>query len=241
MCPAAPMMTRSFASACVVERASPLGGTSNTLISLEQRADSHIHGRGRITRIEYRAHLYGKDALGQRIGDRAFEPIADMDARSARRVLRRQHEQDTVVNPLAPQSPGGEDPLGEFLDRLRIGTVNDDDAKLRPPLPVELDQPCGEAAAISGGKHTRRVRDEALVGRNRQRVGLGPCQNNKTEKLRRTGHAAGGKRNMAKPVGGGRPLLRHRPAVGGLHEGESTSFFESPSTGRVAVHSTSHL
>jgi hypothetical protein len=92
--------------------------------SRQQLVDANGDRRRRARLLQRRTHLLDKDALGDGIRYVAFQTIADVDAHAAFLVVRRQHQQHAVIDPLAAQLPGGEYALGKILDGLRCPFAN---------------------------------------------------------------------------------------------------------------------
>ena len=71
-----------------------------------------------IAGLEARRDGVGDDDLGQRVGQRAFQPVADLDAHPP--LVRRDQQQHAVVLGLLAELPGAEQLVGVGLDLLAL-------------------------------------------------------------------------------------------------------------------------
>ena len=91
--------------------------------------DAHhpVHGGGdpavEIAAPELRHDVLVDDAVGDRVGQRAFEPVTDFDPDLA--VLQGDEEQRAVIDALPAELPGLRDAKRVLLDCLRLGRGND--------------------------------------------------------------------------------------------------------------------
>ena len=89
--------------------------------------DGFGNAAGEIAGAERRHHVVFDDQLGVQVGQRAFQPIADLDAHLA--VVRRHQKQHAVVFLGLAELPEAEQPVGVRLDLLAVeaGDGGDDD------------------------------------------------------------------------------------------------------------------
>ena len=80
--------------------------------------DGAADAAGKIAGAEGRHHGVLDDQLGVQVGQRAFEPVADLDAHLA--VVLGDQQQDAVVLAGLAEPPGAEQPVGVGLDRLAV-------------------------------------------------------------------------------------------------------------------------
>ena len=116
----------------------------------DHAVDAGGNAAGKIAGLEFRRDVLVDDALGGGVGERALEPVADLDAKVT--IVLGNDQQRAVVDLLAPDLPGFGDPDRELLDGFLIGGRHDQHRDLaalpRLQIPQRLRQR-GDVAAES--------------------------------------------------------------------------------------------
>ena len=94
---------------------------------LDDVVDAARHAAGEVVRLEARRDRVLDDVFGDRVGQRAFQPVADLDADLA--LVRRMQQQHAVVLAALAELPAAEQSVGVVLDRIAVQRLHrrDDD------------------------------------------------------------------------------------------------------------------
>ncbi|KWV84082.1 hypothetical protein PFL603g_00180 [Pseudomonas fluorescens] len=84
-----------------------------------QRVHALLDATGKVALTKRRRDLFFNDAMGQQVGDDAFQAVAHFDAHLA--VVLGHHQQEAVVDVLAPQFPGAKQLVGVVFDAGAAG------------------------------------------------------------------------------------------------------------------------
>ena len=105
---------------------------------LDEIVDAAGNAAREIARPEARQDGVLDDEAGDGIGQRAFEPVADLDPH--RLFVRRHDEQRAVVPALLADAPMAAEPVAEILDLQPLQRWQRDDDELRRGLGFEIGQ-----------------------------------------------------------------------------------------------------
>jgi hypothetical protein len=141
---------------------------------LRDVADARGRGAVELARAQRRNEVVLDDELGDRIGQRAFEAVADLDAHFA--VVGRDQQQDAVVLGRLAQSPATEQLIGVVFDCAALQRSNGRDHDLIAIARFQRGELRRERLARLDTQHLRIVDDA-------------PAQ--RRECLRRGGHREG--------------------------------------------------
>ena len=111
--------------------------------------------------LEARRDGVGDDDLRQRVGQRAFEAVADLDPHPP--LVRRDQQQHAVVLRLLAELPGAEQLVGVGLDLLALQRADGGDDELDAGLGLEIRELRLRA------RPARRRRNDVRPGRRRGR------------------------------------------------------------------------
>lgn len=105
------------------------GGQRFAANDLVERRHSGPQAAGKIALAETRRHLFGHNALGDGVGNGAFEPVADFDAHAS--VVLGDDDDHPVIDALAADFPGFGEADAKLLDAFRLGCWQQHDGNLR--------------------------------------------------------------------------------------------------------------
>ena len=163
-----------------------------------------------IARLEPRRDGVGDDHLRQRVGQRAFEAVADLDPHAT--LVRRHQQQDAVVLVRLAQLPGAEQLVGVGLDLLPFQRADGGDDELDAGLVLEIrelrldrglrrrreDAGLIDDAAGERRKGQRR-RDASRRRRARRRTGACPSGRARGRRCASSGPSRSGHRIRTSP------------------------------------------
>ena len=109
--------------------------------------------------LEPRHHLLVDDHARKRVGQHRFEPVADLDTRTAMsgRLVGRDEQNGTIVHVLQPRAPRAPQPIAVILDcpPLQAGHRRNDE--LAPGLSLEGLRLAGEVRDLLGTQQVRLI------------------------------------------------------------------------------------
>ena len=148
--------------------------------ALDDVVDAARDAAGKIVGAEARDDRILDDEPGDRVGERAFEPVADLDAHLA--LVRRDDQQHAVVLVLLADLPGAAELHAEILDRGALQRFQRDDDELVGGLGFERGELLGERVARRGIEDAGLVDHAAGERRKgeRRKRGAMPPQNDKS-------------------------------------------------------------
>ena len=103
--------------------------------------------------------IFVDDALGGDVGERAFEAVADLDAKLA--VVLGDDQQRAVVDLLAPDLPGFRDPDRILLDGLGLRRRHDQHRDLAALARLEILQRLRQRGDVAARRASRSDRPPA--------------------------------------------------------------------------------
>ena len=112
-----------------------------------KRVEPGVQAARVVVLIEPRHDGLGDDALRERVGNRAFEPVADLDAQAA--IVVRDDEHDAVVDAAAADAPLLGHAQRVFLDRLGRRRRHEQHGDLAALARLECRELVLEAASCS--------------------------------------------------------------------------------------------
>src|SRR5262249_16687466 len=105
---------------------------------LDDVVDAPADAAGEVARLEARQDRILDDQLADRVGERAFQAIADLDADLA--IIRRDNQQDAAVLLLLPDAPVAAELIAIVLDRGALQRLQCHDHQLAGGLALELGE-----------------------------------------------------------------------------------------------------
>ena len=169
-------------------------------------AKSLARKRGRIA--------FSMISCDDRVGERAFEPVADLDAHLA--LVRRHDQQHAVVLVLLADLPVAAELIAVILDRGALQRLQRDDDELVGGLGFEIGELLGRAPRASAASRmpasstTRPVsagKSSAMAGSDET---AGEQRDERAVSDPRCGGTSGDRRTFAASGGGGRPSCAAR-------------------------------
>ena len=139
---------------------------SHFLIRLRQRLavddgdhliDAGLDAAVVVARLEMRCDRLIDDAFRDRVGQRALQTVADLDARAP--VVFRDQQDGAVVDPLAPELPLLRDANAVLLDVLRLSGRHDQHCDLAAFLCLEVRQLGLDAIHRTAGQSPGEIHD----------------------------------------------------------------------------------
>ena len=143
-----------------------------------QRGDDVVDAAGdaavEVAGLESRRNRIGNDDAGDRVGQRALETVADLDAHPT--LLRRDQEENAVVLGRFAQFPGAEELVGVGLDLLAAERGHGRDDELNAGLLLKIGELALEVGARDGREDlapasTTRPVSGGKLGRRKRRAG----------------------------------------------------------------------
>ena len=142
-----------------------------------ERGDDVVDAAGdaavEISGLESRRDRVGNDDAGDRVGQRALEAVADLDAHPP--LLRRDQKESAVVLFRLAKFPGAEQPIGVRLDLLAVERGHGRHDELDAGLLLEIGELALEIGLRDRREDVRLVNDPSgqrgKVGRRKRRAG----------------------------------------------------------------------
>src|SRR4029079_14119107 len=133
------------------------GGLIRAFNRLEDGVRSCAHTAGYVTCLEPRRNLLADDAGGTQIGQRDFEPIADLDPELP--FLKHDEQEYAVVGPLLSELPRRRDTMGIRFERLSLEGRQNKDPDWVAGFFLVLLELFGKLGGVLSGQDCRKIHD----------------------------------------------------------------------------------